>query len=66
MQGTAIVAQRLLAIFLLGALLFNYPLLSLFNLPAMVAGIPILLFYIFAAWALVIALVAIAIGRRTE
>ena len=33
--------QRLAALFLLGNLLFNYPLLSLFNQPGLVLGIPV-------------------------
>lgn len=66
MRSSIIVAQRLLAIFLLGALLFNYPILSLFNLSAMVAGIPVLFLYLFAAWAVVIFLAAVAIERRSD
>ena len=55
--------QRLVAVFLLGALLFNYPLLSLFNRTAYVAGIPALYFYIFGAWALLIGLAALIVER---
>ena len=54
-------AQRLVAVFLTGALLFNYPLLALFNRPLLVFGIPLVYAYVFAAWALVIALMALAI-----
>jgi len=53
--------QRLIALFLLGCLLFNYPLLSLFNSPAEIGGVPLLYAYIFAAWALLIALMAVVI-----
>ena len=56
--------QRMIALFILGCLLFNYPLLSLFNLPAEVFGIPLLYAYIFAAWALLVALMALAAERR--
>jgi hypothetical protein len=56
---------RLLALFLLGCLLFNYPLVALFNARATVAGIPMLYAYLFTAWALLIALVAV-IMERTE
>ena len=55
--------QRLVAVFLLGALLFNYPLLSLFNRAAYVAGIPVLYLYIFGAWALLIGLAALIVER---
>lgn len=60
MVNFAIKNQRLVALFLLGCLLFNYPLLSLFNTPAEIFGIPLLYAYIFAAWALLIALMALA------
>jgi hypothetical protein len=52
---------RLAALFLLGCLLFNYPLLALFNVRATVLGVPLLYAYLFFAWALLIALVAIAV-----
>ena len=48
---------------MLGCLLFNYPILALFNLPATVLGIPMLYAYIFTAWALLIALMAFVVGR---
>jgi len=43
----------------LGFLLFNYPLLALFNRPGTVFGIPLLYAYIFAVWALLIVVIAI-------
>ena len=52
------VQQWLIAVFLLGTALFNYPILSLFDKSAAVLGVPLLYVYIFTAWALVIALVA--------
>ena len=48
--------QRFLALCMLGVVLFNFPVLALFNVGGSVFGIPILYAYIFAAWALVIAL----------
>jgi len=56
-------SQRLVALFLLGGLLFNYPLLALFNVPAEVFGVPALYAYIFFAWALLIGLLALVIER---
>ncbi|ANQ85587.1 hypothetical protein [Azoarcus olearius] len=50
--------QRLVAVFLIGLLLFNFPLLSLFDRPVTVFGLPLLHVYLFAAWAGLIALVA--------
>jgi hypothetical protein len=49
---------RLAAIFVLGVLLFNYPLLAVFDRPERVFGIPLLYAYLFAAWGLLIALAA--------
>jgi hypothetical protein len=58
--------RRLAGLFLLGMLLFNFPLLSLFNRPVMVLGIPLLYLYLFVAWWGVIAL-TLAISRsRTD
>jgi hypothetical protein len=54
---------RLVAVFLLGVLLFNYPLLALFNREFSVHGIPLLFAYIFLAWALLIGLLALIIER---
>jgi len=54
---------RLACLFLLGVLLFNYPLLALFNVRAAVFGVPILYAYLFVAWALLIALVAVVMER---
>ncbi|HEX4944686.1 MAG TPA: hypothetical protein VFV55_10060 [Usitatibacteraceae bacterium] len=54
-------AYRIVALFLLGCLLFNYPVLALFNVGATAAGVPVLYVYLFVAWAGTIALAAIVI-----
>lgn len=54
--------QRLVAVGVLGFLLFAPPLLSLFDRKARVLGVPVLVAYLFIAWAVVIGLVA-AINR---
>ena len=64
MQQTEAKGQRLIALFILGCLLFNYPVLSLFNVSADALGVPVLYAYIFAAWALLIALMAYAAESR--
>jgi hypothetical protein len=56
-------AQRLVALCMLGFVLFNYPVLAIFNVPGSVLGIPILYAYIFVAWALLIALMALVVER---
>ncbi len=48
--------QRLLALFILGWILFNYPIMSVFDRHADAFGIPVLYVYLFATWGLVIAL----------
>ena len=55
--------ERLVGLFLLGCLLFNFPLLALFNVRATLFGIPFLYAYLFAAWGLVIALVVVIMER---
>ena len=56
--------KRLFGLFLLGCVLFNYPLLSLFNLKTMVFGVPLLFFYVFTGWLVLILLAAIATITR--
>jgi hypothetical protein len=50
--------QRFVALCLLGTLLFNYPILALFNVPGTVLGVPVLYVYMFIAWAALIATMA--------
>lgn len=50
--------QRLVAVFLIGLLLFNFPLLSLFDRAELLFGLPLLHVYLFLAWGVLIALVA--------
>lgn len=56
--------QRFVALCMLGILLFNYPVLALFNVPGSVFGIPVLYAYIFIAWAALIALMAMVAESR--
>ena len=56
--------QQLLALFFIGCLLFNYPLLLLFSTDGLVAGIPILYIYIFVTWAAIIGLMTVIIEAR--
>jgi len=58
--------QRLVALFLLGCLLLNYPLASLFAGTAHVLGVPVLYIYVVAAWALIIGLMALVVERSTD
>jgi hypothetical protein len=58
--------QRLAALFLLGFLLFNYPLLDLFTGPTQLWGVPALYAYVFAVWALLIGLMALVVEKRSN
>jgi apolipoprotein N-acyltransferase len=51
------------AVFLLGCLLFSWPVLALFDVPAWIAGVPVLFAYLFAAWAALIVLIGLVSGR---
>ncbi len=62
----SIKGQRLVALFLLGFLLLNYPLLNLFANDSRVLGIPVLYAYVFTAWALLIALMALVVEKRSD
>jgi hypothetical protein len=58
-------AQRLIALFVLGCLLFSFPLLSLFNTGGTVWGTPVLYAYLFGVWVGLIALMALVVERST-
>jgi len=57
-------AQRMIALCMLGFVLFNFPVLALFNVPETVFGVPVLYVYIFVAWTALIALMAWVSERR--
>jgi hypothetical protein len=58
--------QRLAAIFMMGCILLNYPILSLFARRDEIAGIPLLYAYAFGAWTLLIGLMALAVERPRD
>jgi hypothetical protein len=58
MLQRALTSQRLVALFALGWLLFNYPLLAVFSSDRSMFGIPLLYGYLFTVWALFICLMA--------
>jgi hypothetical protein len=68
MMGGPILNKKLIALFSLGYLLLNNPLLSLFNAPEIVCGIPLLFGYIFGVWLLLIVLVMLVVrsGPRSS
>lgn len=58
--------ERLVFVFVLGLVAFNPPLLSIFSVPEFVLGIPLLYLYLFAAWAVQIALLAVIMEGAEE
>jgi hypothetical protein len=52
--------KRLVALFLIGCVLLNFPILSLVNLEILIFGLPLLYVYIFGVWCLLISLTALA------
>ncbi|HSO20994.1 MAG TPA: hypothetical protein VLT88_16125 [Desulfosarcina sp.] len=57
--------RRLVGLFLLGTLLFNFPLIHLFNRPTLVLDIPMLYLYLFCAWCLIILLILVISRSKT-
>jgi hypothetical protein len=51
--------ERLVALFILAWFAFHPPIITLFGANAMVLGLPVLYFYLFAAWLAVIVLVRV-------
>jgi hypothetical protein len=66
LKRSIVTGQRLVAVFLFGCVLFNYPIIALFNKPGEVFDIPLLYLFLFGAWALLIGLMAWSIERRKE
>lgn len=66
MVKPSVKGQRLVALFLLGCLLFNYPLLNLFARDGEVFGVPLLYVYVFSVWALLIGLMALVVETRGD
>ncbi|GAB7546882.1 hypothetical protein CS8_065720 [Cupriavidus sp. 8B] len=64
MLRRSLLGHRLIALFALGWLMFNYPLLALFNDTLTWFGIPRLYCYLFAAWALLIGLLAFTAEQK--
>lgn len=63
MKRPGLRGQRLIALFAAGCLLFNYPLLSLFNTPQLVFGVPLLYLYVFAVWVGLVLITVVIVGR---
>jgi hypothetical protein len=55
--------QRLVALFVLGCVLFSVTVLGIFGRGGTVLGVPLLYVYLFGAWAVLVALMAIVVER---
>jgi hypothetical protein len=51
-------------VFVVGLLVFNYPLMSLASSDTTLFGIPVLYLYLFGSWALIVGTMALIIERR--
>ena len=58
------IGHRLLAVFALGCVLLNAPLLKIFDEPVTVFGMPLLYLYVFCAWFVLIGCIAWIIEGR--
>ncbi|HRO61203.1 MAG TPA: hypothetical protein PK177_18905, partial [Burkholderiaceae bacterium] len=58
--------QRLIALFGAACLLFNFPLLALWNREAVVFGVPLFPVALFTVWAVLIGLLAWIVERADE
>jgi len=56
--------ERLLGLLIGGLLLLNFPLLSIFSVGGFFCGIPVLYFYLFTIWALIIGVTAFVLRSR--
>jgi Ca2+/Na+ antiporter len=58
--------ERLAALFLLAVVLLMPPFLGIFNVPRLVAGVPLLYLYLFAVWLCLIVAVALVVEQMDE
>jgi hypothetical protein len=64
MSSRSTTGERLGALFLLGLLIFNPPLLSIFAIDGFIVGVPVLYAYLFTAWLALVGLVALSAGKH--
>ncbi len=59
-------SERMIALFLLGAIVTSPPFLAIFALDASVFGVPLLYAYLFAVWGALIGLLAVLSGAGRD
>ena len=65
-MNQTLVSQRLLALFFVGGLLFNFPLITLWDQDVQWWGIPLFPLALFVLWALLIAVLAWTLERQPD
>lgn len=55
--------ERLTAVFIIGVILLNYPLLSIFSRVRLLFGVPVLYLYLFIIWFIFIGCVAVVLEK---
>ena len=65
-MNQTLVSQRLLALFFVGGLLFNFPLITLWDQDVQWWGIPLFPLALFVLWALLISLLAWTLERQPD
>jgi hypothetical protein len=63
MRGPGSRAERFIGLFLIGAVAFVPPILSLFNSRVLLGGIPILYLYVFTVWTVLVVLAALVVSQ---
>ncbi len=58
--------QRLIGLFFIGLLIFNYPILTLFDRPVLFLKVPLIYLYLFSAWFLLIFLAYLAVKPKKD
>lgn len=56
--------ERLIGLLIWGLILLNFPILSIFSGSALVFGLPVLYFYLFSAWLIIIGITALVLRGR--
>lgn len=46
--------SRLFGLFLIGSIFFNYPIITLFDLPDKIYKVPLLIWFLFVTWSIII------------
>lgn len=66
MHRSGATGGRLIAIFMMGAVLLNYPILSIFAPDVSIGGVPLLYAWVFGTWTLLIGLMAYVVERPPD